>query len=251
MKVFILGVGDAFSSKNYSTCFVIKEKNNVLAIECPHPYLKILEDVRKKIDSSILHLKVLRRATNLLPEIKDIDNFIITHLHADHCSGLETMAFYKKFVEGKKLNLSVLQDIMPLLRHSIDLNEYINFIPHKGKQDNYFSYINGFLVEKKITNHYIPATALLITGINGKRVAFSADTAFDRDLIDWLNQADIIIHETGPAPGHAPLEDLLSLPSNIKDKMRIIHYSDSIEKKGFRFLRQGEILNLGEPDEKY
>ena len=48
MKVFILGVGDAFTSVHYNTCFIVQSDDGFnLAIECPHPYMKILHDARK------------------------------------------------------------------------------------------------------------------------------------------------------------------------------------------------------------
>lgn len=244
MKVFILGVGDAFSSANYNTCFIVQSESGFnLAVECPHPYLKIMRDAQK--------------ISKGVPEIKDVNDFVITHLHSDHCSGLETLGFYKKFVDQKTLNVL------------LSWNDYQNhknmMVPGMGttlvddkivKVDplDYFDYhflttknpiTHGpFEIQIKTNEHYIPSQALLIR--DDKHIlGFSGDTKFSQELISWLDQADFILHETGPAPGHAPLSDLASLPSPIRRKIRLIHYNDSLVTDKFRLANQGEIICVG------
>jgi ribonuclease BN (tRNA processing enzyme) len=56
---------------------------------------------------------------------------------------------------------------------------------------------------------------------------YSADTAFDPDLIDWLAEADWVIHETNYGT-HTPLSSLLLLPAELKARMRLIHYPDAL-----------------------
>lgn len=239
MKVFILGVGDAFSSKNYNTCFIVQSDDGVnLAVECPHPYLKILYDARK--------------INNKIPEIKDIDDFIVTHLHSDHCSGLETLGFYKKFVEGKKLNLHLSWNDYTKFRAMIESGMGTTIIDGKIVKVFAMDYFNcsckpssnPFIIETRPTEHYIPAQALLIREGN-KTLGFSGDTKFDPELIDWLSQADFILHETGPAPGHTPLENLAALPKELKRKIRLIHYNDILVNNEFKQASQGETIHIG------
>jgi ribonuclease BN (tRNA processing enzyme) len=240
MKVFILGVGDAFTSKKYNTCFIVQAQNGFnLAVECPHPYLKILEDARN--------------VNREVPQIKDVNNFIVTHLHSDHCGGLETLGFYKKFVEGRKLDVHMHWNDSTSHREMVDPAMGTTMTDKEIKKTwafDYFNYealtakIGPFEVRQKTTEHYIPANALLISE-GDKTLGFSSDTKFDRDLIEWLDNADFILHETGPAPGHAPLSDLAALPKEIKRKIRIIHYNDALVTDQFRLAAQGDLIYLG------
>ena len=51
-----------------------------------------------------------------------------------------------------------------------------------------------FLVECRRTIHSVPTFAFRITA--GDRVlGYSADTAYDPTLIEWLADADLIVHE--------------------------------------------------------
>jgi ribonuclease BN (tRNA processing enzyme) len=246
MKIFVLGVGDAFTIENYNTCFVVQGENGFnLAVECPHPYMKILHDVKTKSAD--------------VPLISDIDHFIITHLHSDHCSGLETVGFYKKFVESKKTN--ILMSRKDCLNHlnmvepsmcGIDISNY-------GSMFNlYFNYFvlnettsncGPFEIKIMNTSHYIPAIALLIKDVGSdKTIGFSSDTCFDMNLIKWLDHADLIFHEVGPAPGHSPIEHLSKLSSNIRSKIRLVHYNDKFNvlrcDYSIEFLEQGQVICL-------
>jgi ribonuclease BN (tRNA processing enzyme) len=239
MKVFILGVGDAFSAINYSTCFIVQSDDGFnLGVECPHPYLKILHDARKINDET--------------PKIEDVDHFVITHLHSDHCGGLETLGFYKKFIEGKTLSLSLgwndYHRFRDIIRHGMGttiINEIITKVPEwEYFKCSFESSAGPFKIETRPTMHYIPSQALLIREGN-KAIGFSGDTKFSPELIDWLNQADFILHETGPAPGHTPLEHLVALPKELKRKIRLIHYSDALVTDEFRKAKQGETIYIG------
>jgi ribonuclease BN (tRNA processing enzyme) len=247
MKVFILGVGDAFTAVNYNTCFIVQSEDGFnLAVECPHPYLRILHDAKK--------------INNEIPEIKDVNNFIITHLHSDHCSGLETIGFYKKFVDKEDLNLTMTwnnhiqheQMIIPGMGTSLIDGKIIKTYGFEyfkynhmgfGRKEPHMSKCGPFIIECNPTEHYVPAQALLITEGN-KTLGFSGDTKFDPGLIEWLNKADFILHETGPAPGHTPLENLVALPSEIKRKIRLIHYSDSLITNEFAKSTQAEVIYI-------
>jgi len=220
MKIFTLGTGDAFTEKRFNTCFILQSDNFNLAIECPHPYLYMLNHNKNA------------------PKINEIDHFIISHMHADHMSGLETIAFYKKFVEKKILNLYASEEdyksVYTMYEDSmgksfsegeytkVSLNDYfggfiLNDSPIK---------IGPFTVRSRQTKHYISSRAMVIND-GDYSVGYSGDTKFDKDLIEWFDkEADLIIHEVGPAPGHTPYQDLLSLPNDIKRRIRLIHYSD-------------------------
>ena len=77
-------------------------------------------------------------------------------------------------------------------------------LPIAKKLDDYFDLIplrtdspvmlGPFAIECRPTIHAVPTTAFRIT-VGGRTLAFSADTAFDPTLIDWLARADLIVHE--------------------------------------------------------
>ena len=235
MKIFILGVGNAFSTDHYSTCFVVQSKDGFnLAVECPHPYLKMLKETPKA------------------PKIEDIDNFIITHLHSDHCNGLETIGFYKKFVENKVLKVrmgfnesenhkdmvspSMCKMLVGDAIVKASVEDYFDYYPTNGK-------IGPFTIHSYCTTHHIPSKALLINE-GDKMIGFSGDTKFDPKLIEWLSKADFILHEVGEGYGHTSIKKLVELPDNIKRKIRLIHYPDNTITDEFRLAKQGEIIHV-------
>jgi ribonuclease BN (tRNA processing enzyme) len=102
-------------------------------------------------------------------------------------------------------------------------------------------------IERRFTRHHIPTTAVRVS-IDGRRrplLGYSADTAFDPDLIDWLAEADCVIHETNYGT-HTPLASLLLLPEALRARMRLIHYPDTLDPAScpITCLREGEVLEL-------
>ena len=75
-----------------------------------------------------------------------------------------------------------------------------------------------------VTIHHIPTTAFRISA-GGRTLGYSADTAWDPSLIEWLGAADLVFHETNHGV-HTPYEKLAALPAATRAKMRLIHYPD-------------------------
>src|SRR5512147_3082949 len=83
MRFVCLGVGDAFSARWYSSALAVEHDSAWLLVDCPHPIRKMLREAGEAA------------ATPL-----DVDRFFgvaLTHLHADHASGLEDFAYYSVF----------------------------------------------------------------------------------------------------------------------------------------------------------
>jgi len=62
------------------------------------------------------------------------------------------------------------------------------------------------------------------------RIFISGDTKFDLDLINmYADRSEIMFHDVQFFKGavHAPLDDLKTLPDEIKQKMYLMHYSDN------------------------
>ena len=91
LRLLPLGVGNAFSALSYSTCLALEAEGCWLLIDCPHPIRKMMREasatVAVDLDADAVHAVVL------------------THLHADHISGVEGLAFYSRFLLKRKLRL--------------------------------------------------------------------------------------------------------------------------------------------------
>lgn len=222
-----VGVGDAFSALHYSSCLALEAEGRWMLIDCPHPIRKML-----------------REAGDL-----DLDRFAgaaITHLHADHASGIEGYGYFVHFVLGRKATLLAHPEVSkrlwdghlaagmeclmdPVHRHVHDkrFDDYFELVPlDEGRAVR----LGPFEVECRRTIHHIPTTALRITA-GGACLGYSADTAFDPSLIAWLGEADLVVHETNYGV-HTPYEELAKLPESVRAKMRLIHYPDQFDVSG-------------------
>ncbi|WP_037584952.1 MBL fold metallo-hydrolase, partial [Stigmatella aurantiaca] len=91
LSFITLGVGDAFSALRYSSCLAVEAEGQVLLIDCPHPIRKMM---REASESSGVPLDADRVA-----------GVALTHLHADHSSGLEGLSYFSFFLLKQKLSL--------------------------------------------------------------------------------------------------------------------------------------------------
>lgn len=242
-EVLVLGVGDTFSERYHSTSLLLMCDGFSLAIDCPDMYRGVLKDASRVSGRSI--------------ELSGVNDILITHVHGDHMNGLEGVAFYKHFVEQKKLNLITSNEVRANIwdeRLKASMGVLWNGASFVSKAfDDYFDFrplnwegpiaIGPFEVRSKKTKHHVPTSALLVTA-KGRTLGYSADTAFDPELIDFLSPADLIIHETNFGPAHTRYDALAQLPVTLRNKMKLIHYSDlfDTEESGIKCASQGEIL---------
>lgn len=241
MKVTALGVGDAFSARFYSTCLLVEHDGAHLLIDCPHPIRKVLAESGAGVD------------------LPDLDAVVLTHLHADHCSGLEGLGFFSFFVAQRPMPLlthpGVGKRLWERLAPGMDtLMLDLDAPPTLKELDDYFAIAplstdhpvahGPFSIEARWTKHHVPTTALRITA-GGHTLGYSADTAFDPDLIAWLAEADLVIHETNLGT-HTPIDDLLGLDDALKERMRLVHYPDwfDVDSCPIACLRQGETVTV-------
>jgi ribonuclease BN (tRNA processing enzyme) len=237
-----LGVGDAFSARYYSSCLALEAEGTWLLIDCPHPIRKLMRE------ASV--------AAGVELDADRIAAICLTHLHADHCSGLEGIGLFSRFLLDRRLTLLAhprvseclwqnhLADGMgrlfrvpgepPEVRH---LEDFFDLIPLSEAAP---TQIGPFAIETRATRHTLPTTGFRIRAA-GRCLGYSADTAFDLSLIEWLSVADLIVHESGPGLLHTPYEELAALPATLKNRMRLIHYPDDFEVSAsvIEPLRQG------------
>jgi len=84
MKILVLGVGDFFSRRYFSTCFIVLYDNRRLVVECPSPFRRMLYEASRK------------SGVNL--DLSDINDVLVTHVHGDHSNGLESLGFFKQYI---------------------------------------------------------------------------------------------------------------------------------------------------------
>jgi ribonuclease BN (tRNA processing enzyme) len=233
VRLIPLGVGEAFASHHYTTSMALGIDDDWLLLECPHPIRKMLREASL--------------ATGIPLDLERVRGVALSHLHADHCSGLEDYAFYSYYVLGRRATLAMHPAVSARLWDGLlaggmgESRLPLDAPPVKKSLDDFFEMIplstsapvqvGPFAIECRPTLHTIPTTAFRVA-VGGRTIAFSADTAFDPTLIEWLAAADLIIHEANDDGGsevHTPYRRLAGLPAELRRRMRLIHYSDSFD----------------------
>jgi ribonuclease BN (tRNA processing enzyme) len=229
LSFLTLGVGDAFSALRYSSCMAVEAEGQVLLIDCPHPIRKMM---REASQSSGVALDADRVA-----------GVALTHLHADHSSGLEGLGYFSFFLLKRKLALLTHPDVARRLWDGHLATGMECLIEKQGESpqprhfEDYFAHtplsteapvrFGPFSIECRFTYHHLPTTALRIRA-GGRCLGYSADTSFDEGLIAWLAEADLVVHETNYGV-HTPYAKLAALPAELRARMRLIHYPDDFD----------------------
>ena len=233
VRMIPLGVGEAFTARHYTTCLAFGVDDAWMLVECPHPVRKLLREGSE--------------AAGVPLDLDRIEAVAVSHLHADHCSGLEDYGYYSHFVLNRPARLLMHPDASARLWDGLLAGGMEEVRLHPGapmtrkRLDDYFDLVpldesgpvrvGPFAIECRPTIHPIPTTAFRIEA-GGRTLAFSADTAFDPALIDWLAPADLIVHEvTNHAESHVhtPYHKLAALPAALRARMRLIHFPDDFD----------------------
>ena len=240
-----IGVGDAFSARHYSTCLALRAGGRWLLLDCPHPIRKMIREASA--------------SAGLALDVDALEAVALTHLHADHASGVEALGFYSRYVLGQRARIAVHPSVASRLwdghlAGSMEWTRSSDGSLRRSRLEDFFELValndaapvrvGSFSIECRSTRHVIPTTALRVTAA-GRTLAFSADTEYDPELIAWLADADLVVHETGPGI-HTSLEALLALPEPLRRKMRLVHFRDREElaSADIEPLEQGRVLTV-------
>jgi ribonuclease BN (tRNA processing enzyme) len=221
LNVRVLGVGDAFTALYTNASLIVEGDGTRLLVDAP---------------------PALNRALRALPGeplgLDGIDHVLITHLHGDHVGGLEQLLFWRRFVTKKPCTLHAIPEVLKDLWETrlkgamsrlvepsgkvleLRLEDYATVVPLAPGTNR----IGALELEWRETIHHIPTSALRVRS-GAKSLGYSADTSFDRGLVEWLAVCDIFFHETNHGI-HTPLEKLVALPEALKARMKLIHYPD-------------------------
>lgn len=264
LTVVILGTGDAFSAERYSSALLVgaddeSGRRRWLLVDCPHPIRKMLREATGQggAEPSSGREAAGEPAVPLV-DIGDLDACLLTHLHADHASGLEGLGFFSHFALGRRMPLYTHPDVLKDL-WSGHLRAGMEHLVVPGARsemylDDYFAVsvlderapvtIGPFTVRCRSTFHHVPTFALKIEA-GGRSVGYSADTAFDPGLITWLSDADLVVHETNLGL-HTPYEPLAMLDDDLRRKMRLIAFPDGFddEPRAIDCLHDGQVLSV-------
>ncbi len=227
LQVRVVGVGDAFTARYYNACLLIEAGDQRLLIDAPPALARALRD--------------LSRASDITVGLDDIDHVLITHLHGDHCGGLEQLLFWRRFVTGRKTTIHAIPEVlaglwdtrlrggMDTLMHPdgshsrLELSDYADIRPLAPGR----SRLGPLELEWRRTIHHIPTSALRVT-VGARTIGYSAGTAFAPALVAWLAARGPFLLETNFGV-HTPLASLVDLPAEVRGRMRLIHYPDQLE----------------------
>lgn len=248
MRLLILGVGDAFTASNFHSGALLHAPEGPVLIDCGHLPFRALAEAAHAASDPTTH--------------QDIHNVLLTHLHADHAGGLEPLGFrrYAERLRGAGLPRPTIHThdhaadrLWEMLAPAMDAPltpgaaraTLDDFFKLRRLDHDKTNTVAGLSVELRFTEHPVPTTALRIS--DGRRtLAWSSDTRFDPDLVDWLAPADLIVHECNRPPIHTAPDELAALPKNLRDKMRLIHLPDDHDPDALPIppLRAGELLQV-------
>jgi len=250
VKITFLGSGSAFCLKNFQSNILIEIDGKKLLFDCG-------SDIRWSLSEQKL-------------SILDVDAIYISHLHSDHIGGLEYAAFFNYFNGKRRTRLIGHTEIIKNLWNKClsggleslqtidaDLNTY--FDVEKIQLKNYFTFqnVNFYLVQ---TIHIVADYSIVKSfGLifnhyeNQKKVFITSDTQFaPSQMKDFIRQSDIVFHdcEVGFESGvHAHYDDLKTLHSDLKSKIWLYHYNDSVlpdaKSDGFLgFVEKGQTFEI-------
>ena len=247
MRVLILGIGDAFTRSHFHTSALIQAPRGYVLLDCPPMIHRVVQESTQKAGWN--------------DKLDNIENVIITHLHGDHCGGLEAFGFWQAHVrqcvgtcarpriyisrpaaERFWERLAPAMDRAGTERPLASLQDYfdMHFLEPGVKTK-----VSELSIQCRFTGHPIPTIGLLISD-GSTTLGWSGDTPFEKEHVDWLSQADVIVHECGPAPEHTPIEQLNELPEELRAKIRLIHLPDDFDPSmtDMKPLEEGEVLEF-------
>ena len=246
-----MGVGEAFTARHYTSCLALGVDDDWLLIDCPHPLRKMLREASIAAG---------------LPEPLDIDRFdaaAVTHLHADHCCGLEDFGYYSFFALGRRAKLLMHPEASArlwdgLLAAGMEIVQARPDEPPVRKATGRLLRADrpGYVAAGRVRPvlDRVPADdprrADLRAADHGRR-ARAAASAPTRpmtrpDRVALRRRPDRPRGDLdGPLGVHTPYEKLAALPGSLRSRMRLTHLPDDFDadSSAIEPLREGRVYD--------
>lgn len=246
MDLLVTGIGDAFTAQSYGSSGLLRSSEGLVAIDCPGAVLRMYREAREASGWNI--------------DPTDVADIVLTHLHGDHCDGLETMGFLNRYVRTPARRprlhalVEVLDRVWEKLAPAMD-GRTRSVSDGEATLEDYFEpcpvtpeapvTIGNLTLECQYGQHSLPCMAMRISD-GRSTLAWSGDTEFVPSLVAWLAEADVVVHECGERFKHTSLSDLQQLPDDVQRKIRLIHMPDGtlVPDGPMRPLMQGEVVPI-------
>ena len=195
---------------------------------------------------------------------RSIEDIVLTHCHADHDSGT-----LQKILQEGRIRLHTSPTIMHSFARKyraltgLSRGQFLSLFDfHPVMLDESVNIAGaGFRFQYKF--HPVPTLGFEVL-FRGKSFAYSCDTLWDpevlqkladeglfspsraEDLIDFPWHHSLILHEAGIPPIHTPVSVLAQLPADVKERVYLVHISDSAipEGSGLRLAPTGAADSL-------
>jgi ribonuclease BN (tRNA processing enzyme) len=248
LRAVIVGVGSALATRRYGASAVILAPQGLLMIDSPD---SVLHALRRASEVSGIDLAPLR-----------INDILLTHLHGDHANGLEAIAWTHWLArQDERTSASpparrprihtiapvaarLWEKLAPSLDQggSLTLHDYFDvrvLVPGSPAS------ICGATVVCREGDHGIPCIGFRIA-VGDSELGWSGDTRFDRAHVEWLAEADLMVHETTESSVHTPLAALNALPAALRRRMRLMHLEDQFDPAAtdIACLEEGQVLEV-------
>lgn len=289
LTLTFLGVGAAFAKRNFQSNALIEawsagpdkqaSPDDTLLVDFGTTGPLALNHLNSKPEFSYLG----RDGLIYYPAIRQV---LITHQHSDHIGGLEELAGMNMHCYGsprtgqafKPTIISSAAVLAGLWEHSLkgglgailgrdaQLEDYFDILavhpPTQGSPDR-FNMLGRYEFTIFPTDHVQvrrrydwPTLGLLMTDRKtGQTAFFSGDTRFDPEgLGEMMAAAKINFHEVQlgehPAPIHALLSEMRTLPEAVRKKTILYHYSDAWDTGAYDFVAD-EFAGFAQPQHRY
>ncbi|MNM11663.1 putative metallo-hydrolase YycJ [compost metagenome] len=220
LQLQMLGTGSAFAKNYYNNNALLITPDYTLLVDCGFTGPLAMYDLGRSFD--------------------EVDAVLVTHIHADHIGGLEELAFSLRSRGARKMTLLLAEALIdPLWEHTLmgsmyqegkitrledifDVRPIVPGMPCRLSRD---------LTVNLIQTPHIPGKLSYSLLLNDD-IFYSADMTFEPELLTNLvrNQGcRLIFHDCqleGPGVVHTTLEELKSLPEDVRSVISLMHYGD-------------------------
>jgi hydroxyacylglutathione hydrolase len=210
LSLQMLGTGNAFAKNYFNNNGLLIDNDYTLLIDCG-------------ITAPLAMLRIGK-------SFRDVSATLITHIHADHVGGLEELALMLKYVHGEKMTLLLPETLIEPLWDNT-LASLTDIFEVKPLNPGITYKLSPSISLEIIRTPHIPGKTSYSLLLNNE-IFYSADMTFHPDLlISLVRERGIrmILHDCqlgGSGVVHTTLEELMSLPEDVRRIIKLMHYSD-------------------------